>query len=241
MQNSVRHCLSENKAFVKASTSVVAAVCKGHWWTIALDKKDGLEKEIVRFLSEETCNMRHIASLGKFYAEIEFDRIQEKISHEQALQLRASPANMLSGLASPSAARPAVGAEVHLPQIQQDTSPHSVGVPCNNIDSDFQDLLRDMMSSAQSETAGAEVGAEENSAFDEDFVEYFFAEMSTVPLLLEEGAAEPEAVPSAVAEKEAVGSTCRDKHWNQMDSAMNLFNTLDLQQDLLGELKDPSL
>lgn len=239
MQNSVRHCLSENKAFVKASTSDVTAVCKGHWWTIALDKKDGLEQEIVRFLSEETYDMRHIEPLDKFYAEIEFNRIQEKISSEQALELEASPANMLSGWASPNAARPAVGAEVHLPQIQQNTSPHSVGVPCNSIDSDFQDVLRDVMSSAWSEAAGAEIEAGGDCAFDEDFVESLFADMSTVPFLLEEGAADPEVVHSAVAEKGAVGSTCRE-HWNQMDSAMNLLNTLDIQQDLLEELKDPS-
>lgn len=232
LQNSVRHCLSESKAFVKVSTVGGTAACKGHRWALAPDTKDGLEKDIVRFLAEEPFNLRHIQSLAKFYAEIDFEKVQQKISLKQARQSGMSPAKMLSlERARPSSTPPAVAEKIPSPQVQQETDPHPEGLQCDSIDSDFQYLLRDMMDSTLSE---AEAG---DCALDEGLADSLLAEMSAAPLLLEEDSAESSAAPS-VADEEGAGSSTDTVDWNQMDATLSLLNTLDIKH-LLEELKSP--
>lgn len=227
----MRHCLSENKAFVKVPTTGGTAARKGCWWTIVLSKKDDLEKDIVQFLGEGSYNLRHIEPLGKFYAEIDFNRAQEGIFLKQALQPGVSSADVLSlGWAGPSAACSAVAAVIPPPQVRQETDLHPAGAQSHSIDSDFQDLLGDIIGSALGEAA-----ARGDCAFDEDLARSLLAEMSTAPLQLNEAAAAPEAAPSAVAE-DRVGRNTEQ----QMAATLSLFNTLD-QQDLLKELKDPAL
>ena len=69
MQNSVRHCLSENDAFVKVKVLGGRTSTQGCHWTLSTTRKPSMQHEIMKFLKKDVVNLRHYHSLQTYYGE----------------------------------------------------------------------------------------------------------------------------------------------------------------------------